>query len=200
MRWAMMNDETVRTYKGKISIIREGVRIDYIDADYNPVLEGRDFIIAMLQNDMSKMDLYATSDFTDTMTGVSYERGAFVTTIYSMRELPCAETQKIAFKKRKQAGQHIRKSKEKLLEFALAQFPELMPLVNTHITVDGAALDVRKQLLKRMDGITASTPPASIAAFIRDNVASITENVTALTFEAGAEPESNSLTFTGESI
>ena len=43
-----------------------------------------------------------------------------------------------------------------------------------------------------MDGITASTPPASIAAFIRDNVASITENLTALTFESieqpGAEP------------
>lgn len=204
LRWSLMDDTMIKTYEGGISLYREGVRFTYSDTDYNSSLEGRKFQIAMLPSNQSKMDLYATEDFVDTNTGEEYHRGQLVTTLYSMRELPSAERQKSVFKYRKQAMQHARAVKEKLLDSALAQFPELLPLVNTHITIDGEALDVRKNLLKRMESVTESTPLTSIASFIKTEVAAIAENVTkGLTFDLAEEPEEesgNSLTFYEEEL
>ncbi|MBL8008641.1 MAG: hypothetical protein JNJ56_14055 [Ignavibacteria bacterium] len=204
LRYALMDDTMIKTYSGGISLYRDGVRFTYSDVDYNASLEGRKFIIAMLPTNQSKIDLYATEDFTDTNTGAEYHRGQLVTTLYSMRELPTAERQKSVFKYRKQAMQHARAVKEKLLDSALAQFPELLPLVNTHITIDGEALDVRKKLLKKMETVTESTPLTSIASFIKTEVAAIQENtIKGLTFDLAEEPEEesgNSLTFHEEEL
>lgn len=173
LSWALMDDTQIKQYKGKISITRKGVTFNYTDAGYNPSLEGRHFIISMLPTDMSKMHLYATEDFTDTYTGAHYDKGQYITTLHSMRAMPNSELQEMVFKKRKESAKHARLTKEKLLDAALAQFPELQEIVNTHITYDGEAIDVRKRLIERMNDITQSTPLGSIAEFIKTECAEI---------------------------
>lgn len=173
LRWALMDDTQVKKYQGGIKMYRSGVRFNYTDAGYNPSLEGREFIISMLPTDMSRMDLYATEDFTDTYTGAEYEKGQYVCTLQSMNSVPNAELQKTVMKKRKESAKHARMTKEKLLDAALAQFPELQEIVNIHITYDGEAIDVRRRLIERMNDITQSTPLGSIAEFIKTEVAEI---------------------------
>lgn len=196
LRWALMDDTQIKTYDGRIRIYREGVRFDYQAADYLPALEGRKFIISMLPTNLSKMDLYATEDFIDPHTGESYEKGQYITTLDSMRELPDEELQQRVFKSRKQAMQYARKTKERLLDMALAQFPDLLDIINTQIKVNGAAIDVRKKLLERMSAITEATPLNTIAEFIREESVNISEGKTIeLTT---TESDSMSLTIDGE--
>ena len=173
LRWALMDDTQIRHYNGGITLHKNNVRYTYTDQDYNPALEGRDFIVSMLPTDMSRMDLYATEDFVDRYTGAEYEKGQYVCTLQSMNSVPNAELRKIAVKKRKESAKHARLTKEKLLDAALAQFPELQEIVNTHITYDGEAIDVRKRLIERMNDITQSTPLGSIAEFIKTECAEI---------------------------
>lgn len=173
LRWALMDDTQVKTYQGGIVLHKNNVRYNYTDQGYNPALEGRDFIVSMLPTDMSRMDLYATEDFVDRYTGAEYEKGQYVCTLQSMNSVPNAELRKIAVKKRKESAKHARLTKEKLLDAALAQFPELQEIVNTHITYDGEAIDIRKRLIERMNDITQSTPLGSIAEFIKTECAEI---------------------------
>jgi hypothetical protein len=170
IRWALMDETQIKTYNGKISLNRSGVRFDYQPADYCPALEGRKFILAILPTNLAKIDLYATEDFVDTVTGESFERGKYVTTLFSTRDLPSSERQQLVFKSNTQKKNLAKKLKEKLLETALLQFPDLIPIVNTYITINGEALDMRKQLLARMNSINENTPLNSIAEFIRHEV------------------------------
>jgi len=187
LRWALMDDSQVKTYKGQISVTRGGVTFNYTAADYLPCLEGREFIVSMLPTDLSKMDIYATEDFIDTHTGAVYEKGRYVATLHSMRALPNADLQEMVFKKRKQAAKHAREMKAKLLDAAIAQFPELLDIVNTRITVDGEALDMRRRLLERMKGITESTPLGSIAEFIKAECGEIAEGRPAMELTTNSE-------------
>lgn len=200
IRWALMDDSQVKTFNCDITITRHGVRFNYQPVDYCPALEGRKFIISVLPTNLSKMDLYATEDFIDSVTGASYERGQYVTTLVSMRDLPAAERQQLVFKGNNQKKQLARKLKEKLLETALLQFPDLIPIVNTFITVDGKALDVRKQLLAKMHSITEHTPLNSIADFIRTECTALSEDksTTELTYEEANKKGNDSLDLTIE--
>lgn len=199
IRWALMDDTQIKTFNGNISLYHAGVRFNYHPADYNPALEGRKFIISILPTNLSKMDIYATEDFIDTHTGASYERGQFVATLNSMRDLPMSERQQLVFKGNTQKKQIARKLKEKLLDTALLQFPDLIPIVNTYITVNGEALDMRKQLLARMNKITEATPLNSIAEFIRQEVTAI-GNGTELTYEGEEDTEVIKLTIEGQEL
>lgn len=199
IRWALMDDTQVKTFNGSISLYHSGVRFNYHDESYNPALEGRKFIISILPTNLSKMDLYATEDFIDTHTGVSYERGQYVTTLQSMRDLPMSERQQLVFKGNAQKRQLARKLKEKLLDTALLQFPDLIPIVNTYITVNGEALDMRKQLLARMNRINETTPLNSIAEYIRHEVTAISSG-TELTYEGEEDLEAIKLTIEGQEL
>lgn len=201
IRWALMEDTQIKTFSGKISINKNGVRFDYQPADYCPALEGRKFIISTLPSNLAKIDLYATEDFVDTSTGESYERGKYVTTLHSTRALPASERQKQVFRNNTQKKNLARKLKEKLLETALLQFPDLIPIVNTYITVNGEAIDMRKQLLSRMNSINENTPLNSIAEFIRNEAETIS-NGTELTYNGIDEDKSEvmKLTVEGEEI
>ena len=199
IRWALMDDTQIKTFNGSISLYHAGVRFNYQDESYNPALEGRKFIISLLPTNLSKMDLYATEDFVDTHTGASYERGQYVTTLQSMRDLPMSERQQLVFKGNAQKKQLARKLKEKLLDTALLQYPDLIPIVNTYITINGEALDMRKQLLARMHKINETTPLNSIAEFIRQEVTSISSG-TELTYVGEENLEAMRLTVDGEEI
>ncbi len=202
LRWALMDDTQIKNYKGKISITRKGVSFNYTAGDYMPCLEGRNFIISMLPTDLSKMDIYATENFIDTYTGAMYEKGQYVATLHSMRTVPNSELQEMVYKKRKEAGKHQREMKAKLLDAALAQFPELLAIVNTRITIDGEALDVRKKLLERMNGITDTTPLGSIAEFVKNECAEITTGkpVMELTTSKSTESQIKESTLTIEGM
>lgn len=202
LRWALMDDTQIRKYNGSIRITRQGVSFDYIAGDYMPALEGREFITAMMPTDMSRMDIYATENFVDHHTGAMYEKGQYVATLHSMRAMPAAELQERVFKSRKEAGKHARMMKAKLLDAALAQFPELIAMVNTRITIDGEALDVRKKLLERMNGVTESMPIGSIAEYIKGQCAEIATGKPAmeLTNNESTDNNSESLTLTVEGV
>lgn len=202
LRWALMDDTQIRKYNGSIRITRQGVSFDYITGDYMPALEGREFVTAMMPTDMSRMDIYATENFVDHHTGAMYEKGQYVATLHSMRAMPAAELQERVFKSRKEAGKHARMMKAKLLDAALAQFPELIAMVNTRITIDGEALDVRKKLLERMNGVTESMPIGSIAEYIKGQCAEIATGKPAmeLTNNESTDNNSESLTLTVEGV
>lgn len=199
IRWALMDDTQIKTYNGKIGIYRLGVRFDYQPDDYRPELEGRNFIVSILPTNLSKIELYAAEEFINTATGEQYERGQFVCTLHSMRDLPAQERQQLVFKGNSQKRQLARKLREKLLDTALLQFPDLIPIVNTYITVNGEALDMRKQLLSRMNKITEATPLNSIAEFIRKEVSAINVG-TELTYEGVEAAGGMKLTVEGEEI
>lgn len=199
IRWALMDDSQVRSFKGRISVNRNGVRMDYQPADYCPALEGRKFITSVLPTAPSVMDLYAAESFIDNITGESFERGQYVTTLYSVRSLPDWEKQQLVYKGNLQKKNLARKLREKLLETALLQFPELIPIVNTHITIDGNAMNVRKRLLARMDKINENTPLNSIAEFIRHEAESISTGA-GLTFNESTEESPIKLTIEGEEL
>lgn len=203
IRWALMDDTQVKTFRGKISIAYKGVRFDYLPTGYQPALEGRKFVTGILPTNRSKIDLFATEDFVDPLTGESFERGKYVTTLSSIRDLPVSERQQLVFKSNTQKMNLAKKLKEKLLETALLQFPDLIPIVNTYITVDGKALEIRSQLLKRMDKINETTPLNSIAEFIRHEVINITEQAAGgvLTYDDNdCDPNALKLTVEGEEI
>ncbi len=201
MRWAL-REENIKTFNGKISMIHHGVTFHYQPADYCAAFEGRKFIISSLPTNLSSIDIYAAEDFIDVSTGVIYERGKFVATLQSMRELPMTERQRLVFKANTQKKQLARKLKEKLLESALLQFPDLLAIVNTHITINGEALDIRKELLKRMSHINEATPLNSIAEFLRHEVEVIREDIKceALTFNDNDDDNAIKLTVDGEEI
>lgn len=199
IRWALMDDTQVRTFSGRISLNRFGIRFDYHPSEYCPALEGRKFIVSILPTNLSKMDLYATEDFVDTHSGAIYERGQYVTTLHSMRDLPASEKQKNVFKHNTQKKQLARKLKEKLLDTALLQFPDLIPIVNTYITVNGEALDMRNQLLARMNRINETTPLNSIAEFIRQEVTAISSG-TELTYDGDEDKDAIKLTIEGQEL
>jgi len=92
LRYAYSCNDVKKFDNNRISLIRNGEVYYYTPKDaLPPAFNNRKYIIAYMPNDYSKIDLYATTNIVDSITGWQVAKGEYVTTLYNLRELPNEE-------------------------------------------------------------------------------------------------------------
>ncbi|GMU99347.1 MAG: hypothetical protein AMXMBFR51_20820 [Ignavibacteriota bacterium] len=141
IRWALSETKIV-TYNNSITINKE----QYTDrSDSCPVsFNGQRFIVLYNPYDLQEVDLYALRSFTDRITGVYYQEGSYITTLYNTR----INTDKIGTVKRLQKD--IRKN-IKQLSVSVTALQELENGMPDEVSGNGEVIERRKTYRKQAE-------------------------------------------------
>jgi len=121
------------------------------------------FTVAYNPNNLNSIDIYATVQIVDVMTGVYYDEGDFVCTCSRVRTLATSDRQALVVKNNQHRTKAVKEVVKLFLDGMILENPHLKNAINSRVQVDGKIVNVRMKLEKFVKkAIEEGTPEAEL--------------------------------------